>query len=309
MALNSLIKAMTSDGVLVPLIDEYLITRGADADRGHDYVSPSSVFDCMRAQMYRILKYRTDGPNDPRTQRIFDTGHAIHGMLQGYLEDIGVLEIAECPVFDPELKLTGHCDGVLDVEKFKASLKGRNVNKRKRKFSVLEIKTINSNGFKALRGAPKENHVKQASAYAMTLEMLRSKCNALKRNTIKYVIFKRKYLKQYKEFMEGFVVGGRKFTKEQKIEFKLQQMAEIMDVLRDIDEPFDTIYFLYIDKDTQELFEKEVMLDEEVARTLRSRCREIDKYRRLKRLPPRPEGATGKSCNACRYCNYKLQCY
>ena len=82
-----------------------------------------------------------------------------------------------------------------------------------------------------------------------------------------------------------------------------------MDTLRDIDELFDTLYFLYIDKDTQELFEKEVTLDEEVAKGLRGRCLEIDKHRKAKKLPPRPEGATGKSCNICRYCNYKLQCY
>ena len=291
MALKNIFNVMKNEGVLIPAIDSYLLTLGQDEDRHHDYVSPSSVHNCLRSQMYRILGEKNDGANAPKLQRIFDTGTDIHTRTQDYLSKAGILEIPECPIFLPEYRLTGHTDGILKINKFTRA--------------ILEIKSINSDGFKNLRQA-KDDHVKQASAYMFGVETLRQKCMG---TALKFKMFKKKYLKEYEDFMDGFVTSGKKYTKEQKIKSRMEVMEQIIDILRDCPKPIDTIYFLYMNKDTQEYKEYVVKWDEEAVKAVKDTCNVLKEYYAKKELPPRPEGATGKSCGMCRYCNFKGACY
>lgn len=291
MSLKNVLSAFKTEGDLIKAIDSHLVTVGEDADRGHDFVSPSSVFSCIRSQMYRILGYKKSSPS-PRLRRIFDNGTGAHERLQDYLTKANVLKIPECPIFCPDLKMTGHADGILQFNRFT--------------FSILEIKTINSDGFRNLKEA-KPEHVSQASAYLMAVEDLRKNC--AERSARAYLLYRRGYINRYKEFMDSFVQSGHKYTKEEKIGFSAETMEKVMDILRECQKPVNTMHFLYENKDTQDLKEFVVTRNEEEVAEIIRICKEVDSWRIKKELPPRPEGAVGKSCGTCRGCFYKDECY
>lgn len=107
---------------------------------------PLLPFSCIRSQMYRILGYKN--LLLPTAPCIFDNGTGAHERLQDYLTKANVLKIPECPIFCPDLKMTGHADGILQFNRFT--------------FSILEIKTINSDGFRNLKKQSQIMLAKQA---------------------------------------------------------------------------------------------------------------------------------------------------
>jgi CRISPR/Cas system-associated exonuclease Cas4 (RecB family) len=295
MSLKTLFKTFKNEGFLIPLIDKHLLNAslGKDDDRGHGWNSPSQVGKCIRANYFARVGITDDDVIQPRLQRIFDNGHGVHARIQGYLLKIGVLLKDECPVYDPELQIMGHTDGILKRSELK--------------LAILEIKSENDANFKK-RIAAEPEHITQAQVYMMTLEKLRKKLQKCK-NKLQFNSFKKKYLAEYKKFMETFVTGGRKFTKEEKINFKLQTMSGVMDILWNCTEPINEIIVLYEDKNDQELKEYSVAWDDELVAEITDFYKELNKYVAEKTPPPRPAEATGKNCTLCVRCIKKIACW
>ena len=104
--------------------------------------------------------------------------------------------------------------------------------------------------------------------------------------------------------------GGRKYTREQKIknEVMLNMLAD--NILFYTDKPITKVVFLYENKNNQELKEFTVernMTTEPILSEVLKDYDYLNECCREKKLPPR-EG-TSKSCNVCRWCSYKNECY
>ena len=126
---------------------------------GDSFLHPSSFgSDCNRRVFYTVTGQEKSNPlaNDitPNVQRIFDLGTLIHVYLQSLLKKIGVLEEAEAPAVNHKLRINGRLDGRLKFKGLPYSV-------------VLEIKSINSYGFKSIQQAPKNAHLEQALTYAV----------------------------------------------------------------------------------------------------------------------------------------------
>jgi len=138
--------------MLIRKINEYLQNRPNQERKTHCF-HPSSLH---RDEDYLYDAYfrGTNSENhEPRVLRIFDNGHGVHSRLQGYLKEMGVLLDAEVEVWNEDYQIYGHCDGILQL----GDQKG-----------VLEIKSINSNGFWNLY-SPKPEHMIQVHAYMFAL--------------------------------------------------------------------------------------------------------------------------------------------
>jgi hypothetical protein len=126
---------------------------------------PSSLLtDCPRRLHYEMgdVEFSDIGSRriPANLQRTFDVGTWWHTYVQNMLMRAGVLEEAEVTVRNKERRLYGHADGVLCFEKgFPASAE---------RF-LLEIKTINSMGYRKVKEAPYDYHIFQASIYAAEL--------------------------------------------------------------------------------------------------------------------------------------------
>jgi CRISPR/Cas system-associated exonuclease Cas4 (RecB family) len=288
-------KSVKQEGVVIPKLDKFLMQYSSehDDDRGHGWNSPSSAFDCIRSQYYKRTNAKSNGVVSPRLRRIFDNGHDVHARNQRYLKKEGILLIDEVPVWNEEYQIAGHSDGLLQPNKLK--LMG------------LEIKSINSGQFKNLQTA-KITHKEQGQVYLFCLEELRKKVNGFKTDA-EYKKFKKQFLAKYKKFMEGFVVTGSRFTKEEKIKYKLGIMSEILDILRKTAKRIEEMVFLYENKDNQELMEFVIRWDNELMDEIKKKYKAINKYVKDKKCPPRPKEATTKSCNHCRDCDYSYTCF
>lgn len=288
-ALKGLFNQRKDVGVVIPAITKYLNTVTFDNDRGHGLNSPSSVSICPRAAYYQRMGFQRDtNHNEPRLQRIFDNGTGVHIRLQDYLSKSGVLLLDELPVYNEEFQVMGHSDGLLRVGMGKCG--------------ILEIKSINSNGFNNLVTA-KAEHIEQAQVYMYCTEELRLQLVEHGES------FKKKHLDFMRKLMEEFVVDGNKYTKEEKIAFELERWSNLCDILLKTTKPIDTMYFLYENKDTQELKEFIVEWDEEVLKEIFNRYDYINESIEENIIPDRPMEATSRGCRNCTYCNYKIECW
>lgn len=293
MTIKKLFSVMKNDGgMLIPAIDRYLLSQNTnedeDADRGHGLNSPSGIGGCIRAQYYRRMGEQSGDIIEPRTRRIFDNGHGVHDRIQTYLEKCGKLLMREVPIWDENSQVIGHCDGVVKISPIQ--------------LAILEIKSINDNGFNAIVDA-KEEHKKQAQIYMWAIETLREKIHNDKKFN------EEKYLKAYKKLMEGFVQEGHKYTKEQKIEHSLDNMRQIIKLLREYPKKITQMIFLYENKNNQELKEYVVNWDESFLDGIMEDIKVINTCVKNKVLIERPEMAQNKSCSFCRYCNFKNSCW
>jgi len=290
MSLKKVFNSMKDEGIILPKLNKFLLAIGQDADRNHGMNSPSAVSSCPRSIYYGRTGITSDGVIDPRTRRIFDNGHHVHARLQDYLEEEGCLLVPEVPVWNTDLKILGHCDGILRVNRFT--------------LAILEIKSINSNGFAHLTTA-KPEHQMQAQVYMYCLEKLRDKlCAAGDYNEVKSEL-----LESYDVLMQSFVTGGRRFTKEQKIAHKVELMGKIMDILYETPKRIDTMSVVYENKDTQDIKEYVIKWDDELVEEIAEKYTFLNKSVDTQTIPDRPDEANTKSCQYCRYCNYKFQCW
>jgi CRISPR/Cas system-associated exonuclease Cas4 (RecB family) len=131
-------------------LDEY--SNGEGRRKPQKRISPShfSITKCDRAIAYRLMGTQEKGHIIPKTQRIFDTGHIIHDVIQQTLAHIyGDRFLEEVSVSYPEIYLRGSADGVID---------GR---------IGTEFKSISWKGFEKLTAA-KTEHKKQLNMYSVS---------------------------------------------------------------------------------------------------------------------------------------------
>ena len=297
MALKNILNTLKQEGYVIKRLDQYLLSlQSKDEDRRWDINSPSSAGKCPREIVYSRLGYEQDSLSvDSRLRRIFDNGTHTHERLQRYMLDEGILLMDEVPVFYDDLQIQGHTDGLLQLTPAE--------------LGVLEIKSINSNGFTKLVDA-KEEHKLQASVYMFSLEARRKylKKRFKRLGTLKLYL-KSKAYKQFIKDHYKHLKGGAKHTLEQKHHFKYLQHRQADLLLWGSNKPITKMIFLYENKDTQELKEYTVTWNDGMMDELKEKFEYINEFVTKKEVPPRPAEATSKSCGHCRWCNFKLECW
>ena len=294
MALKDLFNSMKREGYVTQPLDMYLFEQASQPnDRAVNVNAPSQAGNCLRANYYMRKGYEKAGTIDPRTQRIFDNGTYTHERLQKYLIDMELLLMDEVPIINDVYNIQGHTDGFLNLDG---------------EVAILEIKSINDNSFNQLKDA-KEEHKKQGLIYLYCAEERRL---WLKKHFKDKVEFDNSYKDRYNYFESRYqhLKGGSKYTREEKIanEVMLNMLSD--NILFYTDKPVSKVVFLYENKNNQDLkeyvVERNITTQPELEEVLKeyeylNECCETDT------IPPR-EG-TGKSCNFCRWCNYKNECY
>lgn len=297
MALKAVFSAMKREGYIVKDLDLYLLGLNAtDEDRAIDVNAPSQAGVCMRARFYARTGVQRDGASvDARTRRIFDNGTKTHERLQEYLLKQGMLLMDEVPVHNYEYNIQGHTDGVL---KLSASERG-----------ILEIKSINSNGFSALKGA-KEEHRKQGLVYIFCLEERRKFLHSTYKTRQDFDDSKSKRMKEYAKLYQH-LKDGSKHTRAEKIKFQCNLHAQMDSILYDTNVPITKAVFLYENKDTQDLREYTVSMNEAASKNILNEVlkeySDLNEYVEKGEIPDRI--ATCKSDNACRWCNFRTECW
>jgi len=143
--------------MLIKAIDEYLQAKPKD-ERAIRCFHPSSLHKSGKELYWHYLEGDNNQQFDSRVLRIFDNGHYVHDRLQAYLSDIGILIQTEVPVENEEYEITGHTDGIIEIN----GVKG-----------VLEIKSMNANQFYSLY-EPKLEHLIQVNVYMFCTGIPRS---------------------------------------------------------------------------------------------------------------------------------------
>lgn len=270
-------------------LDNYLATNVEENDRAVDVNSPSQVFRCMRSLYYARIGTEGDNFIDPRLQRIFDNGTHMHLRIQEYLTKEGSLIMDECPCIDEEANIQGHTDGILKMTE--------------QEYAILELKSMNSILFGKLK-EPKPEHVAQAMIYMYCTECRRQELATMteeefeksKKDRIDFYRSRYQHLK-----------AGKKHTREEKIQHNIIVNMKLDCILHEIKRPIDRIVFLYENKDNQELKEFVVEYNDDLMCDILDFYDAVNYHVENKIVPPR-EG-TGKSCNMCRFCGYKTECY
>lgn len=294
MSLKEMFSAMKKEGYVTAPLDRYLFEQANKPnDRAVNVNAPSQAGKCNRANYYMRMQYQGDGSIDPRTQRIFDNGSYTHERLQNYLLDMELLLMDEVPLINEQYNIQGHTDGFLDLEG---------------EVAILEIKSINDNQFGQLKDA-KEDHKRQGLIYLYCAEERRQWLHQHYNTTEE---FNQSYGERYNYFVSKYqhMRGGRKYTREQKIknEVMLNMLAD--NILFYTKKPVTKVVFLYENKNNQELKEFVVernMTSEPILTEVLKDYEYLNECCEKQELPPR-EG-TGKSCNLCRWCSYKTECY
>lgn len=100
------------DSGIRPLVDDYLLKQAEERRNYGDYWSASSAGYCMRKTIFDRLQvpYVTE---DPRKQRVFESGHIFHEWLQRLTKEIGVSIAQEVELQDEELMVRGHFDDLV----------------------------------------------------------------------------------------------------------------------------------------------------------------------------------------------------
>lgn len=355
MALKNVFKTMKKKpGSLGKKLDQFLITKAREAtDRAIDVNSPSTAGNCMRANFYNRLGFAKDGDIDPRGQRIFHTGDYMHERFQKYFEDMGVLLMREVPLRNDEYIIQGHTDGYVTNDKIEdykdiqldlravmglLDLDPSKVRKEaiessykevevleddtshtlnikipvSSSISILELKSINNRGFSQLK-APKEAHKIQAMTYLYCAEERRK---VLRENGENYFMENIVDFIRYYASLYTHLVDGRKYSRDEKLLFKVIQHIISDYILVNCVGSISTVTFLYEDKDNQEVKVYEVNLDNDILEPVLSDfnilnnlvvqakgdMENVEKY-----LPER--GGKSKSQPPCRWCNHSIECF
>ena len=295
MALKNMFQAMRKEGYITRPLDEFLLKEAnKDNDRAINVNAPSCAGRCNRANYYMRKQYQSDGTVDPRTLRIFNNGDHVHVRLQTYLEEMGMLICDELPLINEEYNIQGHTDGFLDLDDLE-------------EVAILEIKSINDNQFQQLKDA-KSEHKQQGLVYVFCAEERRKylhKTYPTKEEFRKSQPEREEYFKSKYQHLKG----GRKHSKEEKIQHQVDLHLIEDDVLYDTHKPVTKVIFLYENKNNQELkeycVERNTTTENILTETL-ERFTDLNDFVEREELPPR-EGT--KSSQTCRWCNFKNQCF
>ena len=293
MSMKSLFNTVKQKDGLVKQLDQFLLkhdTHVEDGDRKSVTNSPSSALGCSRANYYQREGIQKD-VIEPRVRRIFDNGHGVHARLQGYLTAMGFLLMDEVPLFNAEYEIQGHTDGI------------GTLSKNPKVCEILEIKSINTNQFSKLR-EPKEEHRAQAQVYIFTAEEHR------KMLKIKYPTrkdFVRSRFKRWKRYEKLYqhLTDGSNFTRAEKIKYKVNQHMKMDKILYDLIKPITKAIVLYEDKNTQELKEFLIEMDEGLMHEVLEKYQINNEYWKMQQVPPRECKAKTEG----RWCPYVHHCF
>lgn len=297
MALKSVFNAMKREGYIIKDLDLYLLSLNEeDNDRAIDVNAPSQIGKCLRQRFYsRTQATRDSNAVDSRTRRIFDNGTKTHERLQEYLTEQGMLLMDEIPVLDEDYKIQGHTDGLLAISKVEKA--------------VLEIKSINSNGFTQLKDV-KEEHRQQGLSYVYCIEKRRKYLHDTYPDVQFFEQDKENLMKEYARHYQH-LKGGRKHTKEEKIQFQCELHYKMDSILMKTTVPVTKVIFLYENKDNQELKEYCVSSREaksqEVLSQILGDCAKLNEAVLKDKVPPREY--TSKTSMECRFCPYAIECW
>lgn len=140
---------------------------------------PSSVGKCPRAIVYQMLG-REKLPPMPRLQSIFDNGTAFHNRMEDVFERTGLMIAPELTIKKPELKISGRSDVIIHNKKEHVSsdtiIKLHRYDYKTKKNNlvyegpdndvhIIELKSINDNGFNRLKTKPQQKHADQLLLY------------------------------------------------------------------------------------------------------------------------------------------------
>ena len=314
MALKSVFNAMKQEGYVIKPLDMYLLSLNSkDNDRATDVNSPSQASVCNRANYYARKGYQNDGSIDPRTRRIFDNGTKTHERLQEYLLEQGILIGDEVPCIHPNYNIQGHTDGFLCLGKVltetvivpQGVCRARKQVNKYSEVGILEIKSINSNGYSQLKDA-KPEHKQQAMIYLYCAEerrlLLQTKYPSIQDFFASTEERAEEFAKRYEHLQDG-----AKHTREEKIKFQVKLCLDADYILYNTTRPITKVVFLYENKDNQDLKEFVVKRDDSILGATLEKYERLNKACDTNTIPDR-EG-TSKSCMTCRYCNYKTECW
>jgi len=300
---DALFKSMKKDtSYVVGPLDKYLTDMSAsDSDRAINVNAPSAIGSCPRAIWYARSGVDPDSNFiEPRTRRIFDNGHHMHERLQCYLKDAGILLMDEVPIRSDEYNIQGHTDGIILLEE------------STRELGVLELKSINDGNFKDLVDA-KHDHKQQGLIYSYCLEERRRYLHNTYKGKGDIFKFYREHAHRDKYYasLYDYLVDGRKFSREEKLEYKIVQHSKVDLVLLKCTLPVTKAVIVYENKNDQSL--KEYVVDsttqdhQKIIRDLLLQCKNINEAVEEGQAPAR-EGHN-KSDGVCRWCNWKLHCW
>jgi len=148
----------------------------AQESRAKGVFHPSEIAQednmCRRKMYFQLGRVPVDATyvnftSDNRMMRLVDLGTLVHLYIQENLDRLGVLKDFEVPVSSPKYGIEGKMDGIIEFignDDYGKYYDAEDM--------VLEIKTINDYGFKALR-RPKPEHIRQASIYGYFLGLKR----------------------------------------------------------------------------------------------------------------------------------------
>ncbi len=313
-SLKAYLNTMKNEGYIIKPLEVYLLSLNAkDNDRAINVNSPSQASVCNRANYYARMGYENDGSIDPRTRRIFDNGTKTHERLQEYLLEQGILISDEVPCINNKYNIQGHTDGFLclgNKKETSITLKGKILNVKRNyleydNVGILEIKSINSNGFSNLKDA-KIEHKQQAMVYLYCAEERRKYLQETYKTFEEFLDSEEDRKKEF-TYRYRYMQDGRKFTRDEKIHFQVELCLKADEVLYCTKKPIKEVVFLYENKDNQELKEFVVKRDDDILEQVLNKYEILNTCCEEETIPER-EG-TSKSCMTCRYCNYKSECW
>lgn len=156
MSLKDLLKTKDDELTIDQLLDKAVIAQANSETRErHEIeVHPSEVGHvCSRYIQYNAVAHIVGiraVATDAHGLRIFQTGHAEHRQVYQELKEAGILLKTEFRLVDDAHGITGTADA-------KIMLEGKKV--------LLDVKTINSRGWRELVKGPKQAHVDQLQLY------------------------------------------------------------------------------------------------------------------------------------------------
>lgn len=297
MALKSVFNAMKREGYIIKDLDLYLLSLNEeDNDRAIDVNAPSQIGKCLRQRYYaRTGATRDSNAVDARTRRIFDNGTKTHERLQQYLAEQGMLLMDEIPVVNDFYNIQGHTDGLLAISKVEKA--------------ILEIKSINSNGFSQLKTA-KEEHIQQGLSYVYCVEERRKFLHNEYDTYEDFEADRDSLMRSYEKYYQH-LKGGNKFTRDEKIWFQCDLHYRMDSILMKTNTPITKVIFLYENKDNQELKEFCVSSKEAKSKDITTQilndCDWLNECVKKGTVPPRCSST--KSCMDCRFCSFAIECW
>ena len=98
-----------------PYIDRLMVEKAKEVRDYGEYWSASSAGYCMRKVIFDRLKVPHTA-EDPRKQRVFESGHIFHNWIQGVTKEAGISIAQETELVDDKLMIKGHIDDLVLID-------------------------------------------------------------------------------------------------------------------------------------------------------------------------------------------------